>query len=349
MAAFALVAGVTGGAAAMSLLAGRARWGWAWALIWAAVGVGALIMLSPPQLSPLGIAGELSAGRLALLFGWYLYGALSREAAGRIPRRHLGAFALLGGALLGDLAAAAVIAGAVQDKRLAARAALVASAAGLLTGVGTAATLLVASPGALIAPAALAIAVAWPRGAEAGAVSGGDGEDGPWLRPLAPLALIGLLSLWQAPLALALGIVFVGWRTRLAGLKHLDWRPLVLLAAVTVAAWAAWRSGALWSAEWGIAWLASRAPGLAEPLLLLVGALIAALGGEPAAALVGAEILQAPLYPRFPELAGPLAAGLGLGGLGPLLISGGWRAGWRIWLGQLTAAVLWAAAWGALR
>jgi len=341
MAAFALIAGITGAAAALSLVAGRARWGWIWAAVCAAVGVGALYALSPPP-SPLAMASEPAALRLTLTVGWFVYGALLRESARPTLGRHLGTFAVFAGALMGDLTAAALIAGMVADKRLAARAALVASASGMLTGVGTVATLMLASPSLVIIPAALAIVVAWPRGVPVDPYEGRQERSH-------MVFLIAALSMFHASIALLVGIAVIGWRTRFAGLKHLQWRPLVLLIAVSLATWAAWRSGALWSAEWGIAWLASRAPGLAEPLLFLASALVSALGGEPAAAFIGGEILSAPLYPRFSELAVPMAAGLGLGGLGPLLIVGGWRAGWRVWLGQLTVGAIWAAAWGVLR
>ncbi len=327
----ALAAGLSGGPLALALLLGRRGPAAAWALLIAAAVAGwrlGVYTAAPSLLL------EWPWSPLALALGWLLVGAAARRCGGLSLGPSLGLSALIGGALLGDVAAAGLIAGQVEDPRRAARAALVASAGAALSGIGTPATLLVARPGAIWPAALLCAAVAWPRGPGGARPAGRTGLT-------AGLAIAALISWWSPAGGLALAggaLLIAGAVPRLGRREAL---AAAQLAAVAGLSWLAWRSGALGIAERGLGWAAALPGGGALPAL--AGWLAGAAGGEPAAALALAALGEAPLRPSWPGLGAAAAAGLSAGGLGPLLACGGLRAGWRIWLLQGATVAAWAA------
>jgi hypothetical protein len=332
MAEAALVGGVTGGLCLVAVLFGRWRWGWIVALALALGGLGFLVAFEGSPAPALAGSPWLSA---LLLGGWLLLGRLLAGCGGLALGPVPGLAALACGALAGDLAAVALLSQRAEDPRQSARLALTASAGGLLTGVGSPATLLVAHPAQLWPLALAAALVAWPRGRLA--------ADG---RPGLTLALLAVAagSWFHAPAALAAGLAVAGiaWVTSEDRDGPKPKGALLHLALLAVLAGLAGYAGGLWGAEWGLAWAMAQEPALGGPLVVLAGWLLAAAGGEPAAALLASAIVDAPLLPRVPGVAPALAAGIGLGGVGPLLLAGAWREGRRIWGLQLLVALVWA-------
>lgn len=265
---------------------------------------------------------------------WLLLGFAGRTAQPMLPRS-AGMAALLGGALLGDLAAIALLAPRAPNGRTAVRMALVASAGGLLSPIGSPVTVLFASPAELAPLAALLALVAWP---------GGERVEGEGSAPASALLLATALfttatPTWTPLILLGGSALMLAMGARRAKVTPVPWGALAWIGGVAVVAWSARHAGlseqllfGLESVE-GAAWL--------TPALFGGAFVVAAVGGEPGGALMAASILDTTAHalPRF-DLA--LAVGLGVGGLGPVLLS---RGPWREALIPLTLQVAVALAW----
>ncbi len=252
---------------------------------------------------------------LGTLSAWLLLGFAGRAARPMLPRS-AGLAALVAGALLGDLAAVALLAPRAQDGRTAVRIALVASAGGLLSPIGTPVTLLLVSS-AEVAPLAVLLAlVAWPGGCRI------DGEgSAPASALLAAIALFAAARPELAPLVLVVGSVVLGLMGRRSlGLSKLPFEALAWVGAITFVAWSVRHSGLFEQALVGIEMVEQRA--WLDPLLFGAAFVFGAVAGEPAGALVVASMLDTAAHP-LPPVALPLAVGLGVGGLGPLLLCRG--------------------------
>lgn len=299
------------------LLARLERW-WPLALGLAALAVGLAVGLQVlPQGAPLASWRGLD---LAVLLGWLMLGAGARKLRPRLWGP-LGLQAVVAGLVLGDLGAAALMAGLVEDPEKRARAALVASGAALLSPIGTPATLLMARPWELgLLPLAL-ILVVWPRGE-----ASSEGR----IAVTVGLAAVAGLALWS-PLVVAVAGLGVALWTR-----QLPWRAMVWLAGLSVVAAAAQSSGAVHQLGLGLDYLVLAAgPDLAH--LALAGAVsgIALLSGEAPAALVFQQVIEANHLFKDPALPALLAASVGVGGL-----IGGPRA-LRLWWRQLAVLLVW--------
>ncbi|MCB9758784.1 MAG: hypothetical protein H6739_03010 [Alphaproteobacteria bacterium] len=314
------------------LLGPLRRWGWlSGLLLGGAVGVAFAIGVADTA-RPWEGAPLMS---LAVLVGWLALGSVARACGGAFSLGGMGGTALLSGALMGDLAAAALLAPQCEDPRDAAKVALVASAGGMLGPLGTPAGTLLVGADALWPLALVTALVAWPRG------------PAPEGNPMAAgvLALAAVLTAVVGPLV-GLGAGLVGFlalspRSALDGLRALPIAPALWLGTWTGLIWLARRAGLFVDLGVGLNRIEELAPGALAPGLALSGALVGALAGEPAGAMLGEAALTASVVPADPARLTWLAGGLAVGGLGPLLASGAWRAGLRTWGLQLLVLIAW--------
>ncbi|MCP4803989.1 MAG: hypothetical protein GY913_08850 [Proteobacteria bacterium] len=274
---------------------------------------------------------------------WLVLGLLARAANVWLPRQ-AGVAAVVGGLLLGDLATALLLGPRCKDGETAIRVALVASGAAIVSPIGTPATLILGTSPALVALAVPLVLVAWPRGE----LDGGGNKTA-----LGVLTgLVGLMLFLPAdttPWVLLGGCVpLLGMGLRSLRTTPVPWGPLAWVLGAAVLLTSVDHAGTLNEAAIGIEWLFGIAPAATRYGLFGVAALSAAVAGEGAGSLAAADLLS-----TFLEL-GPapraaLVAGLGIGGLGPVLLARGdhaWKPLWRPWLLQLGAGVIWVAVFG---
>ncbi len=299
------------------------------------VGGSLLGALTPTDLLHLPDWTGLSQGSLSLLL-WVLLGVLARAAGGvSLPGPPI-LSAIAAGALIGELGAAGLIAGAgLTDRRAAARLALAAAGGAMIGRIGDPALLLLMDRvGWSLAPLGLLTALVALPGGPLPRLSG---------RPLvtgaaAIIATAAVLAGSHLPAVLAAGCLLMA---ALAGgaLRRVDLRPvgwclgLVALVVLSTA------GGLAELAAWGLELVAES---LGGPLLVLIGALIAVLGEGITGALLGSAILDRALDLTVPDVSVALAAGLATGGLAPLVIAGAVREGLLRWSAQVLLAVLWA-------
>lgn len=339
---------------ALALVVWHRRWRgrMAAALALVAVGVAAAAEVAAP-LELLSLPGwtGLDYG-VAWLGSWALFSAGAALAVRRLPGGPPAAVALILGACMGELAAALVLGRHARDGAAAARLALTAAAGALIGRVGDPVLGLNADSSLLgWAPLWLAVAigvvVARPRAADLAS----RGEEG----SLAPLGVclfgaVGatIMPAWGPVILGLVGLMLVALGARRPGrgpaLELVLWvgASVVLVVLATAA-------GLPEVAAWGLE-EAQELPGvLAGPLLGGLSLVFATLVDGPAAALFLDATLARALELRLPGGAQFAALGAGVGGLGPLVIAGGLRAGWWRWLlTALLTCVLWAAfvVWG---
>lgn len=323
--------------------------------------LGLLAVLGPwRRFAPLAVVPALAAVGCAVGFGWapvdpapsssvltlvlwLVLGLLARAANVWMPR-HAGVAAVVGGLLLGDLATALLLGPRCKDGETAIRVALVASGAAIISPIGTPATLMLGTSPALLALAVPLVLVAWPR-AE---LDGGGSK-----AALGVLTgLVGLLLFLPAhttPWILLGGCVpLLGLALRGLRTTPVPWGPLVWVLGAAVLLTSVDHAGTLNEAAIGIEWLLDIAPAATRYGLFGVAAFAAAVAGEGAGSLAAADLLS-----TFVELgAAPravLIAGLGIGGLGPVLLARGdhaWGPLWRPWVMQLGVGAVWVAIFG---
>lgn len=297
----------------------------------------------------------------AMLVTWAAWGVALWAAERRpsIPGPPIVTAPLMG-ALVGSLPAAALLSRAARDRKAAARLALAAAAGGMVGRVGNPALLVLGlrEPWVAwgLAPlAAACLAVAAPRRGDL--VPGeGDSAASAALHESAPsavapgdprlsavavaVALVALLpggALWAlvGGVALTVGLGLRRWR-------RIDSEPLLWAIASVGLVLLAVAGGAADMVAWGLEELQLQAAQWMPAVLGAGGAVLAALTGGPASALFSVAVLDRALSLRVVGAPVALAAGLAAGGLGPLVVSGGLRAGWSRWLVQVLLAVGWA-------
>lgn len=315
----------------------------------AALGLGLLLPSDLWQLPGLvGLQGEV-----LLLLAWGLYGGLASLAGGlRLPGPPLvGAF--LAGTCMGELGAAAALAGAARDRAGAARLALAAMGGAMIGRVGDPAVLVLAgrvdSRFWTLVPLGLGMAlVAAPRRAHLREHAAGS------LPVTAVTALVALVAAFAPALA---GPALGGGVLALAGLAlasragggPVDREALgrvlgpslwtlgsVVLALVATAA------GLPLVAAEGLAQVMDQVGPVLMPLGVAVAALLSALLDGPAAGLLLAAFVDRAAFFRGDALALVAMLGAAVGGLGPLVVVGGLRAGLPRWLAQVALAIGWA-------
>jgi len=289
------------------------------------------------------------SGGVGALLAWGAFGGLAAAAGGlRLPGPAV-LVAAVSGALLGELGAAAALAAVARDRQGAARLSLAAMGGALLGRIGDPALVLLGDrlPGGPLALAPLAVGmilIAAPRrehlqpGAGSWAVTVVAGAT----------ALAAVLLPTQTALVLGLGAAAMG------GVAALRQGPRLLSDPALL-------GPLLWTAGGGLLALVATAggiPGLAAqgieeivenlghgflPAAAGVSALLSALLDGPTASLLLTATLDRCLFIRGDSLALAVAAGAAAGGLGPLVVSGGLRAGALRWLLQVLLALAWVA------
>lgn len=288
-----------------------------------------------------------------LLLAWGLYGGLASLAGGlRLPGPPLvGAF--LAGASMGELGAAAALAGAARDRAGAARLALAAMGGAMVGRVGDPAVLALAgrvdSRTWALVPLGLAMAlVAAPRREHLR-------EHPPGSAPVtAVTALVALAAVafpaW-ALVALGLGILALAGIAIAARLRGGARDPEALARVLAPSLWTlgsvvlalvATAGGLPHVGAEGLALVVDQVGPVLMPVGTLGAALLAALLDGPAAGLLLAAFVDRAVWFRGDGLALVVMTGAAVGGLGPLVVVGGLRAGlWR-WAVQVALAVVWA-------
>ena len=299
-------------------------------------GGGLLGALSPADAIHLPQWTGLGGAMLSLLL-WAMLGMLARAAGGvSLPGPPL-LTAIAAGALMGEIGAAAMIAG-MADKRAAARLALAAAGGALIGRVGDPALVLLFEPvGWSLAPLGLLLALVAAPGVPLPRLEG---------RPLvtgvaALVALAAALSGVWLPHVLAAGCVVMAV---LAGerVRSVELKPVALVGGLVVLSMLATASGLTELAAWGIEYVQESLGVLLLPVLTAAGALVSLLADGTAGALLGAAIVDRALDLRVTGVPAALAAGLAVGGLTPLLMVGAVREGLPRWMLQVLLAVLWA-------
>lgn len=273
------------------------------------------------------------------LVGWALWVAAARRSRRPWLPGPPALAAWLAGALFGEIAGAALVAGAEPDKGRAARLAMAAAAGGLVGRVGDPALLVLGdriSVASLLPLSLLLLALAKP---------GGDPQpDGSravtglglvvaccaGLFPVAaPYALVG-----GAALLLALGRS----EQRISVWSEVAWTLAGLVLALITAASGLWELAAESLEQIAGIW-----GSIPMGLVALVSGLAAMLIDGPATGICAAALAERAMDLRSPGFALALAIGSAVGGIGPLAVVRASRRGARRWLLGVVIAAIYAA------
>lgn len=253
------------------------------------------------------------------VLAWLLMGHCARAAGGPVLPQSWGLVAALCGWMMGDLGATALMVGLVADRETAIRCALVASAAAMISPIGSGVSLILIDP-ALFGPLPVLLAlVAWP-------VGGSSERSGRALVSLL-LGATAAAVLWFPEFRLvwlagsASVLAFVG-RDHLAP-ERFPAGDGVMVVAMALVAWGLRHAGLSREILVGLELLRESVPAAANGILALLGVALSMLLGESASAPLLDSILGASTVPPDPQVLGPMAAGVAIGGLGPLWIV--WR------------------------
>jgi hypothetical protein len=279
------------------------------------VAVGALVGLD----LWVGHAAALPWEQAGTVLAWLLMGHCARAAGGPVLPRSWGLVAALCGWMMGDLGATALMVGLISDRETAIRCALVASAAAMISPIGSGVSLVLIDP-ALFGPLPVLLAlVAWP-------VGGTPGRSGRVSVSLI-LGATAAATAWfpeyrLVALALSASVLAVLGRESLAPERFPAGDGVMVLAMAAVA-WGLRHAGLSREILVGFELLREGLPGAANGVLALLGVVLGMLVGESAAAPLVESVLGASALPPDPQVLGPIAAGVAIGGLGPLWII--WR------------------------
>lgn len=346
---------LTGVALSSAVAVGSPRWRGPAALL--ALGVCSIIGLSTGVLDAsdlVGLPAHTGLGaELMILVGWSLVAAFL-PAAGRprLPRGWPPMVLAMGlGALLGELGAAAVLGAAATSRAAAARLALAAAGGALIGRVGDPAMLVMGprlgAEAAWLLPVGLLCAmVAWPMRGDLQVdepntpAEHPEGCSDPSWAVTGVALLVGVAAQFSpfAVPALLAGSLVLG----ILGARHLKARarlgvPLhVLAVAGLVLVLAA--AGAPALVGHGLEAIRfDYAPQM--PALGYLTGVLASLGLDSAGGgLFAAALLDATPTLQDGSLRVALAAGAGVAGIGPLVLAGAVRQGWKMWALQILVA-----------
>lgn len=308
----------------------------------AAAASAGVVVFSDLWVVPQGL-GMASTLTMALL--WIAFGAVARTAG---PLRIPGPpwlVALVMGAGLGEVAAAAILSAGASSPKGAARLALAAAGGGMVGRLGDPALLLIAKdhPSVVLAlvPLGLAMAmVARPRAGDLIEASASNSVRTGVVVAVALSALVPTLTPWALlGGVLALGILSQDRRGHV-DLAGVGWQCGALLLGMLAIV-----GGAAEQAAFGIEWGIELADWLGPPVLVLASALLTACTDGTAMALLFSGAVDRALGVDPMLMVPGLTAGVAVGGLAPLIASGSIRAGIWIWLIQVAMAVAWACGW----
>lgn len=278
----------------------------------------------------------------ASLVAWALFALAARRA----PRPWLPGppvvVAWLAGALFGEIAGAALVAAPAKDRGQAARLAMAAAAGGLVGRAGDPALLALGdrlSPLWLLPVSGLLLGLAWPKEAP---------EPGGSRLVTVIGLLVAIITAFMpsfapslTPVGLALGAAALFVCSLREGRESAGaWREVVWVVSGVILALVGAISG-LWEllAD-SLEWMASDWGYLPLGLLAGMAGLISLFIDGPAAGLSAAAVVDRALDLRVPGLAVALAVGIGVGGLGPLVIAGAVREGFRRWVLAVVLAAI---------
>jgi hypothetical protein len=277
---------------------------------------------------------------LVLLGLWSILGATVRLGGPLSLKGPPVVVAMLAGALLGELPAAALLSAGARSPAGAARLALAAAAGGMVGRVGDPALLLLGGDEPMILlqllPLAIVLGVmAAPRQDD---LPQTEASFGPRLWLLCAVAAAAAVPGWThwAVGAGILGSLFLG-RQRL---REIDLKPVVWVGSAAALGVIAVAGGA---PELGATGLERIGEELGEwgPIgLSLAAALLAALTDGTAASICVVGLLDRAMSLNIDGARLALTAGLAVGGLGPLVVAGALRAGWKRWFLQVVVTVI---------
>ena len=282
---------------------------------------------------------------LVLTILWIVFGAVARAQGPVSIPGPAWVTAMLMGAAIGEIPAAAVLSAGARNPRGAAKLALASAGGGMMGRLGDPATLILLeghSQGMLwMAP--LGVLLAWlARPSDEDLV-----HDEP-AQPASIAMMIVFVALAAIP-GLTFGILIFGilmlgvMAQRRAGQVDIGgsiWQiSAVILAVVAVA------GGAPEQAAVGLELILETLDWWASPLLVAAAALLTALTDATAMAIVCQSIVGRAMALDPVLIVTPMTMGVAVGGLGPLLVAGALRAGWRLWLAQVSVAIVWGCIW----
>jgi len=282
---------------------------------------------------------------LLLLLMWVALGAVLRAGG---PMALVGPpllVAMAMGACLGEIPAAALLSASARSRSGAARLALAAAGGGLIGRLGDPVLVLFGhrDPDLLLflAPLGLLLAImAAPRREDVK-----DLVPGSYLRSLfvllvAVAACVPGADYWAVGVGLVGGLIMVRSRLGSVDLGYLCWMVVAIALALMAIA-----GGTPEMAATGLEYIGEQLGTWGAPGLTVVGAVFAALTDGTAAAVCGLGVLDRAMSLQIQGASFGLAAGLAVGGLGPLMAAGALRAGWRRWALQVLVAVVYVAVW----
>ena len=325
---------------ALVLVGWSTRWRWLGALVLGGVASG--IGLWKGALIPSDAVVLLEHGglgpALAQLSLWTLFAVLLRAGDRPVFRGPPLLIAPVMGACMGELGAAAILSSSARDPKAAARLALAAAGGGMLGRIGDPAILVLWDKG--ISPVVLGllglicVAIAAPKPEDMV-------ERGP-VDPVIAGTCIAVAGLAVFPgmvlqgLAVGCGVLLFQLRS---GIRRVDPRPLCWMLGVSLTVLVALSGGVITLAGLGLEELQEIIGDRIMWALMGAGALMSTLCGGECASLLAESILSRRPGLQSDGLYTALAAGLAVGGLGPLVVAGALKEGLLRWGVQVLAVL----------
>ena len=156
-------------------------------------------------------------------------------------------------------------------------------------------------------------------------------------------AMVPGFTIWALLMGTVVLIVMAGDKRGPVDLASPTWNLIgVVLALIAIV------GGLAEQIATGFEKFAELAAWMGPPALALVAALCTALSDGTAMAVFADGTLDRAVSLRTTDLRFALAAGISVGGLGPLIAAGSVRSGLRIWLLQVLLTVIWLGVWACL-
>jgi hypothetical protein len=282
---------------------------------------------------------------LVLTVLWLIFGVVSRAVGPIAVFGPPWVTAMVMGAVLGEVPAAAILSGGAKTPGGAARLALSAAGGGMIGRMGDPAMLMLMDghTDAMLAIAPLGVFLAWLMRPAAEDLVKPSEASRLRLGLLIGVALIAAIPGLTAS-ALIAGILGLGLMAQ-ARRCPLDlagpaWQLLAAIGALIAVA-----GGTPELAAQGLELVTELLDWWAPPLMVLATAILTALTDATAMSLVATAIVERAMSLDQTLVVAPLAVGVSVGGLAPLVAAGALRAGLKLWLLQVAVAVIWACVW----
>jgi hypothetical protein len=301
-----------------------------------------IVGLSDIWAVPLGV-GMTEVLVLAVL--WMIFGALARTAGPISVPGPPWLSAMVMGATLGEVPAAAILSAGAASPAGAARLALCAAGGGMLGRLGDPAMLIIAhdNPAAVVAIFPLGLVCAWlarPRQVDLFCPEDSSPKRTIFVLGVAVVAAFPGLTFGALAVGIC-GLAFLAKDSReTLNLSGLLWQILAISLALLAVV-----GGLAELAAQGLETVVELLDWWAPPLLVASCALLTALSDATAMSVLMTGVVDRSMSLDSAAVVAPMAVGVAVGGLGPLLAAGALRAGWRLWVLQVAVAVLWACAW----